>query len=376
MDRKRVLILYGPPGMGHLKIAKAIEEAFFKKYPEIKVKSVDISEYSNYFLKNYASLYNSIVKNNPALFKWAFEYFENKKSQGFLNKIFFYFDSKKKNFISFINDFHPDFIISTNPLPLQVVSLIKQKHLTDIFSANVCTDYGPHSYWHNEDANYYFVANDKIKNYFIEKHVPENNIKITGIPVAQKFKNLKDTKKIINSLHFSDKYPILLIVGGQFKYKEFLDVILGIKNKNKNAQFIFVAGRDKELQKDIKTSILRSDPSVKLFGFTDKIDEFMAVSSLILSKAGGSTMAECMAMGLPMIINKTIPGQEEQNVGYLLENKAGVKADNLDELVEIIIDLFSNKEKLAEMKKNCKKIAKPNAANEIADFIASKITKK
>jgi UDP-N-acetylglucosamine:LPS N-acetylglucosamine transferase len=45
-----------------------------------------------------------------------------------------------------------------------------------------------------------------------------------------------------------------------------------------------------------------------------------------ISKPGGLTTSECLALGLPMIVVSPIPGQEERNADYLLENGAALKA--------------------------------------------------
>ncbi|MBI3631477.1 MAG: glycosyltransferase [Candidatus Staskawiczbacteria bacterium] len=278
---------------------------------------------------------------------------------------------KKSQFISFIKNFSPDFILATNPLPLQLASLIEEKHIIDILSANVCTDFGFHALWHNSDINYYFVATQEIKNSLLDHGVNLNKIKITGIPVRPAFNRSLDSNKILESLNFSSSKPILLIVGGQLKYEELLKVISGIKEKNSSVQFIVVAGRDKDLQEKLENFKLKKDTAVRIFGLVADMEKFMTVSDLILSKAGGSTTAECLVKGLPMIIYRTIPGQEEDNVDYLVKNNAGVKVESAKEIIEAVVELFLQPEKLARMKENCQKIQKPNATENIVDFVVS-----
>ena len=74
-----------------------------------------------------------------------------------------------------------------------------------------------------------------------------------------------------------------------------------------------------------------------------------------------------------MVFSDVIPGQEEDNVKYATRQGAGIKANSNRKSVEIIGNLFSKPEKIAEMRGCCKKISKPKAAEDLVDFIVSKI---
>lgn len=373
MEKKKVLILHGQPGMGHLITAKALMEVFSRKYPEVEIKSADAFDFLYGTLRyGYPYFYNHVVAKTPFLFRVFYDSYNNKLIQKVLERITLFF-VKKAQFISFVKDFSPDFILATNPLPLQLASLIEEKNIIDILSANVCTDFGFHSLWHSPDINYYFVANEEIKKSLLDHKVNLDKIKITGIPVRPIFNQLLSRQEILESLNFDSSRPVLLIVGGQLKYKELLRVVLGIKAKNSLAQFIVIAGRDKNLQKKLEDSQLKKIFTVRIFGLVNDIERFMTASDVILSKAGGSTTAECLVKGLPMIVYKTIPGQEEDNVNYLINNKAGIKVKSVREIVEAVVGLFSQPAQLAKMKENCLKIQKPNASEDIADFVVSQI---
>lgn len=59
----------------------------------------------------------------------------------------------------------------------------------------------------------------------------------------------------------------------------------------------------------------------------------MKMSDLIITKPGGVSIAECIALGKPIILVNPIPGQEQGNVGYVVENQFGLLADDLDGLL-------------------------------------------
>jgi processive 1,2-diacylglycerol beta-glucosyltransferase len=251
--------------------------------------------------------------------------------------------------------------------------LTKEKNIIDIPSANICTDFGFHSFWYNKDVNYYFVAVEEIKKRFVSRGVKSSAIIVTGIPIKSKFTKICNREQIIDKLNLNKSHPVLLIIGGKMGYGNLREILYNIKEKDKNAQFIIVSGRDARLKERLEESEYKNDPTVKIFGFADNLEELMTAADLILTKAGGITVAECLAKNLPMIINDVIPGQEEDNVRYVVLNKAGFKVKNERKCAEIIADLFLDSRKMERLRKNCKKIAKPDAADMLVDFVASKL---
>jgi processive 1,2-diacylglycerol beta-glucosyltransferase len=130
-----------------------------------------------------------------------------------------------------------------------------------------------------------------------------------------------------------------------------------------------VCGNNAELRKDLEIK-QRSEPRLKrVFGFVDFMDELMAVSDLLITKPGGITVSESIAMGVPMIFIEPIPGQEEANADYLVEQGAGVKARSLPVLLYKLGLLLRNPEKLADMSRRARAISRPYAAKTIAEEV-------
>ncbi len=372
-EKKKVLILYAPLGEGHSSAAKAIAEVFASKYPEIEVKNIDVLDFIfDIFKHSLPWVYNQTTDRIPTLYRWFYNYYNHGSRHEKLNNISSII-LKKSKFVKFIEDFNPDFIISTNPLSMQLVSLTKEKNVINIPSANVCTDFGFHPFWNNEDVNYYFVANEDIKKSLIKYGAKEESIKITGIPISKKFSEKLDSAKILNDLKLNSQKPIVFMVGGRIYYRDLLKIVKAVKEKNSQTQFIIIAGRDAILQEKLEDSELHKYNNVKIFGFINNMHEYMSIADLILTKAGGLTVSECLAKNLPMIFNDIIPGQEEDNVKYVVSQGAGIKAGNAKKSAEIINKLILKPEALKDMKVNCSKIAKPYAAQDLVDFIVSKM---
>ena len=69
----------------------------------------------------------------------------------------------------------------------------------------------------------------------------------------------------------------------------------------------------------------------------------MQVADLIITKPGGLTISEAIACNLPMAIFKAIPGQEEENAEFLIDNNMAVKLEKNSTCAKTIENLLSNR---------------------------------
>jgi processive 1,2-diacylglycerol beta-glucosyltransferase len=109
-----------------------------------------------------------------------------------------------------------------------------------------------------------------------------------------------------------------------------------------------------------------SPVAFKVVGYTRAMDEHMAAADLLVGKPGGLTTSEALARGLPMVIVNPIPGQEERNADHLLEAGAAIRCNNLPALAWKLDQLLDDPERLAAMRANGRRLARPEAARDIA----------
>ena len=165
-----------------------------------------------------------------------------------------------------------------------------------------------------------------------------------------------------------DRTTILLMSGGLGVGGIHL-IAERLLNIDSDFQILALAGKNKGLLEELK-KLERSFPEkLKPSGFTSTIEINMAASDLAISKPGGLTTSECLAMGLPMIVISPIPGQEERNADYLLENGAALKAHNAAVLEFKLAELLRNPAKFCEMRKSAASLGRPDAAMEIMKIV-------
>ena len=104
-------------------------------------------------------------------------------------------------------------------------------------------------------------------------------------------------------------------------------------------------------------------------GFTDRVADLMRAADLIVTKPGGLSTSECLALGLPMILSAPIPGQEERNADYLLEEGAALKAIDVLALRLRAGALLGDPPRLARMAERARAIGRPYAVRGVLDQV-------
>jgi processive 1,2-diacylglycerol beta-glucosyltransferase len=112
---------------------------------------------------------------------------------------------------------------------------------------------------------------------------------------------------------------------------------------------------------------------MKVIGFTNQMDIWMAASDLLVGKAGGLTSSEALARGLVLVIVNPIPGQEERNSDHFLEEGVGIRCNNLPALAFKVDNLLADKERFSGMRQAVKRLARPRAAFEIVSTVLDSV---
>ncbi len=255
----------------------------------------------------------------------------------------------------------PDLIISTHPFSSQMCSYLKRKKKITAKIATIMTDFAPHDQWlvGSLFTDYYFVANDKMKDYLIQKNIDMKKIFVTGIPLSNRFLQKYDRKHILDVFHLEDgKQTILFFGGGEFglgKSRTFEIFDCLVRNFD-TIQIIAIAGKNEKMKTKFEEIVRNNKASyrVNVLEFTNQIPELMSISDLVVTKPGGMTTTESLASSLPMIIINPIPGQEEENAEFLETKGAGIWIKKQDDIFLAFKNLLSHPNKLNEMKNNAK----------------------
>ena len=97
------------------------------------------------------------------------------------------------------------------------------------------------------------------------------------------------------------------------------------------------------------------------------VDEAMRQASLLITKAGGVSVAEALAIGVPLVLFGSLAGQEEANTDFLVSRGVALSANDEEGLYQAIRMLLIDEEGVREsMLEKQAKLGRPDAADDIA----------
>lgn len=187
-----------------------------------------------------------------------------------------------------------------------------------------------------------------------------------GIPINPKFAERNDKRTARERLGIPDMRTVL-VMSGSMGYGKVSSLMERLDMSEAEFQIISVCGRNERLKNEIDET--RFFHRVYNYGYSDMIDVFMDAADCIVTKPGGLTTSEAMAKGLPMIMANPIPGQEDRNVEFLLNNGAALKVSKTFPIDEALYQLFNNAERRKTIGEILTFLGKPNAMRDCVDFI-------
>jgi processive 1,2-diacylglycerol beta-glucosyltransferase len=163
---------------------------------------------------------------------------------------------------------------------------------------------------------------------------------------------------------------VILVLSGGFGMGPVAEILSELDKVKAPFQNLVVSGRNQELRRTL-ASCDRQHPT-HVLGFASNMHELMAVADLIISKPGGLTTSEALAVGKPLLIVNPIPGQEAANSDFLLERGAAAKVNRVEDLPYRVEQLLSST-KLAQLARAAKALGRPRAAQTICDEVVKRV---
>jgi processive 1,2-diacylglycerol beta-glucosyltransferase len=357
----KALIFSVSIGAGHDSVAQAIAERLMAETPGSEVKIIDTFRYINSILnKVVVGSYMETIRFTPKVWGYLYDQAEGGDKLVDLSQLFAKILSPKIE--QLINDVNPQVIITCHAFPTKMLGEMKRKGRIKVPLAAAITDFHIHPIWISKGINQYFIPSVDLNYHLIQEGIQPEKIKPVGIPIRMQFGQKFDSVEVKKELQLTEA-PVVLIMGGGLGLGK-IEVITKEILNDERFGVVVIAGKNKRLYEAL--SKLNND-RLRVFGYVENMAKVIAACDIVISKPGGVTTAEVLAMEKPLVIYSSLPGQEDRNVDYLLNRGAAVKVKKLDLLIPELLALWQNSLRLSQMKEAARYLGSPHSSKLVWD---------
>ncbi len=365
----KVLVLTISAGQGHNKTARAIGD--YLKTSGVNVEIIDTYKYFNTGLSKLVEQgYLLSTKFTPNIYGTIYEKEERRQHREKMNIVDMAGRIIARQFFKFIESKKPDAIVCTHIFAANLVSRFKRKRNYQGLTYGVITDFTVHPFWETVNLDYYVTPSALLNNQMMKKGIPEDRILPFGIPIEGKFSKTIEKTEARKQLGFDDKRTVFVMTGSM-GYGDVIKYVQELDSVDYDFQIVTVCGSNKHLKNEIDKLYTRK--KIYNYGFVDNVDVIMSASDYIVSKPGGLTVSESLAKKLPMILIDPIPGQEDRNFEFLVNNGLAIGTSKTFTVEEALYQLMSSSVRAENMRRMSEEVGGPDSSKLLGDFIISHI---
>ena len=372
-EKPQIVFLFSDTGGGHRSGAEAIIEAINLEYPgQYTMEMVDI-------FRDYAPApLNKAPEFYPALSKmkdfWKFGYEVSNGRRRIRSFYSMVYPLLRRSVHRLVDENPCDLIVSVHPIANTLVLRALGKRRVPF--ATVVTDMvSTHASWYDPRADLVIVSTEIARLHALKNGLDPRRVKVVGLPVGNRFcQPMGDRTLLRKKLGWPVDLPVVLLVGGGDGMGPLEQTAVAIQNTGCKAALVIICGRNRKL----RTRLERHDWTMPIFiyGFVNEMPDFMRAADILVTKAGPGTISEGFIAGLPMILYSRVPGQEDGNVTYVVNEGAGLWAPHPEHTAELVNSWIIDADERQRFAVRSCELARPQASREIARFLVAQVGRK
>lgn len=366
--KPHIVFLFSDTGGGHRSAAEAIIEGLDLEYPKkYTYEMVDFfKEYSPPPFSQAGPIYPLMSRIE---YLWEFT-FKVSDDPDFLRVLYLSFwPYIRLGMYKMLREHPSDIYISVHPLiNIPFLRAMRRRDVHTPYLIVVTDLVSSHAAWFAKEADLISIPTEQARILAINAGISKDKLRVIGLPVADRFCTPVGNKATLRKkLGWPTDKIIILMVGGGEGMGPLGSIAKKINDVKLDVGLVIITGRNTAL-KDKLDDVNWNMPT-NIYGFVTNMPDFMRAADILLTKAGPGTICEALIANLPIILYHRLPGQEEGNVSYVIDEGAGVWAPDIEDIIDTLKNWLDHPEKRAAAVGHAKRLAKPLAAREIAATI-------
>lgn len=213
----------------------------------------------------------------------------------------------------------------------------------------------------------------------MERFFPHEKLKLTGNPVRSTLLARASSRdEAMQNMGLDPQKRCVLIVGGSLGARSMNESVLSNLEQikaNRDIQFIWQTGKFYFEEMQQRAQQAGKPENLIITDFVSNMADALAAADLVVSRAGAGSISEFALLGKAVILVPSPNVSEDhqtKNAMALVDKDAAIHVSDAtakEALIQKAIDTVNDKEKLETLSINIKKMAKPNAAQEIAEQV-------
>jgi 1,2-diacylglycerol 3-beta-galactosyltransferase len=387
---RRILVLTSDTGAGHRSVADALA-AGAAEQPERQVELVPIDPFRplppslrridgqtaadrTSPVDRVVRLYGPVIVHAPWLWGWAFYLTDNRLGLGAYLTVAG--PGILRRITTAVEAIDAQAIVSVHPLVnhLMVRARARTRRpwmplltvLTDLLAV--------HRWWVASGVDHYVAGTETTAGKLHQLGVPPSKISVLGIPLRREFGTTAlSAREMRTKLGLDPELSTVLLMGGGDGAGRLTHTARAIGDLVARGvprfQLVVLTGRNRRARVDLEA---RHWPlPVEIRGLVNDIAGYMTAADIVVTKPGSLTVSETLAIGRPLLLGKPLPGQETENIRYVVEGGAGLAYTTPAEAADAVEYLLGDPATRWEMSQRAARLSRPRATERTLDLLQS-----
>lgn len=362
----RVLILTASYGSGHNEAARSLATGFVARGVPVTVVDHFRELVHPWFERASRRLYMTLLRRAPALWGAAYALGDRLSSDSPLALGATRLGTTR--LASLLDDLAPDAVVSVHATPAAALSALAAEGRRLPPHTTVVTDFVAHSQWIARGIDRYCVAAEEVGHEFVARGIARERVVVTGVPLRPEFAAPVDAAEARRALQVPGTALVVLVMAGSHgNVGRLPDVVRTLGRLPGPVWGVVVAGHDAALAERLRRAAAGSP--TRVLGYTDNVRLLMAAADVLVTKAGGMTLAEAMAAELPMLLYGSLPGQEQRNERFASRAGVALAARSRRELGRLLERALTEPGLLEHLRDGIRRARRPDATQRVVDAV-------